>query len=97
MLSLVPFDIDTIDSGLRDSGPSGAGANEDGADGVKGVVAPVAGVGERQADLVGTILALGMRHLGDAGPTRFGRPTSVQDDALEGGCDCCAVASVLLG
>ncbi|CAM9634190.1 unnamed protein product, partial [Ectocarpus sp. 8 AP-2014] len=67
MLSLVPFDIDTIDSGLRDSVPPGAGANEDGP---KGVVAPVAGVGERQADLVGTILALGMRHLGDAGPTR---------------------------
>lgn len=72
MLSLVPFDIDTIDSGLRDSVLPGAVANENGADGAKEVVAPVAGVGERQADLVGTILALGMRHLGDAGPTRFG-------------------------
>lgn len=67
MLSLVPFDIETIDSGL-----SGAAsrADYDDARGAKGTAAPVAEVGERQADLVGTILALGMKHLGDAGPTR---------------------------
>lgn len=84
MLSLVPFDIDTMDSGLGGGAapPSGGGAG--GAGGVagasgewdaKGVAAPVAAVGDRrgQADLVGTILALGMKHLGDAGPTRYVR------------------------
>ncbi|CAM9179699.1 unnamed protein product [Scytosiphon promiscuus] len=68
MLSLVPFDIETIDSGLSGA-VAGAGTEGD-ANGVKGVAAPVAEFGERQADLVGTILALGMKHLGDAGPTR---------------------------
>lgn len=76
MLSLVPFDIDTIDSGLggvtpANGGGGGAGTSADGeAGGAKGIAAPVAAVGDRQADLVGTILALGMKHLGDAGPTR---------------------------
>lgn len=75
MLSLVPFDIDTIDSGLGGSpSPSGAGAGagagRGGGGGARGVAAPVAAVEDRQADLVGTILALGMKHLGDAGPTR---------------------------
>lgn len=76
MLSLVPFDIDTIDSGLggvtpANGGGGGAGTSAGGeAGGAKGMAAPVAAVGDRQADLVGTILALGMKHLGDAGPTR---------------------------
>lgn len=58
MLSLVPFDIDTIDSGLGE------------APGDEERSSPVAMVGDRQADLVGTILSLGMKHLEDAGPTR---------------------------
>eukprot|EP00752_Nemacystus_decipiens_P005667 g5128.t1 len=73
MLSLVPFDIDTIDSGLGGAtrGNGGGATFADGeSSGEKGVAAPVAEVGHRQADLVGTILALGMKHLGDAGPTR---------------------------
>lgn len=77
MLSLVPFDIDTIDSGLggSDGGAatlrgSGGTGGSDGALGAKATAAPVAAVGDRQADLVGTILSLGMKHLGDAGPTR---------------------------
>lgn len=75
MLSLVPFDIDTIDSGLGGAPPGtgggGGGTSAVGeAGGAKGVAAPVAAVEDRQADLVGTILALGMKHLGDAGPTR---------------------------
>ncbi|CAM9573000.1 unnamed protein product, partial [Laminaria digitata] len=72
MLSLVPFDIDTIDSGMG-TPSSGSVANTAAATAGAGIgdatTAPVAGRG-RQADLVGTILALGMKHLGDAGPTR---------------------------
>lgn len=73
MLSLVPFDIDTIDSGLGDAPPDGGGGMgaSGAAGGGKGAVAPVAAVGDTQADLVGTILSLGMKHLGDAGPTRY--------------------------
>lgn len=72
MLSLVPFDIDTIDSGMGGaptSGDGGAGASGE-AVRAKAAAAPVAAVGDRQADLVGTILSLGMKHLADAGPTR---------------------------
>lgn len=84
MLSLVPFDIDTIDSGLGGGGGGAPSGNSGGggggvisattgeaAGGAKEAAAPVAAVGDRQADLVGTILALGMKHLGDAGPTRW--------------------------
>lgn len=60
MLSLVPFDIDTIDSGLAVGRDAAEGASD----------ASATAVGEKQADLVGTILTLGMKHLGDAGPTR---------------------------
>ena len=86
MLSLVPFDIDTIDSGM---GTRSSGLVADIATAAVGTgigdatTAPVAGStvaeagggggggGGREADLVGTILALGMKHLGDAGPTRL--------------------------
>lgn len=85
MLSLVPFDIDTIDSGMgarssgfpADAATARAGIEDATAAPVAGSTAVLAageaggeGGGGRQADLVGTILALGMKHLGDAGPTR---------------------------
>lgn len=70
MLSLVPFDIDTIDSGLGVRPVNGEESKGTLSVQAPGYEASDSASGGRQADLVGTILALGMKHLGDAGPTR---------------------------
>lgn len=78
MLSLVPFDIDTIDSGKLDAAVGGPGMNGTASSGLGDAAChalPVPSVERRLeqspgTDLVGTILSLGMKHLGDTGPTR---------------------------
>lgn len=85
MLSLVPFDIATMDSSLArsgssevtallDSGKRGEKEKEEKGVREKGASAVDGGSEGKQplTDLVGTILNLGMKHLGDTGPTRCG-------------------------